>query len=461
MFPPFPQEIARHYCQKLISLIESKKIELRQSGRQSEERKDQGIMIGSLVCWDNKNNQRVILYAVSGNNKRLYSDCELSLLFTDKTFFVPSIVSSEAIEDALSENDKEIHELTDKINYLNQDIKINSENQILKSQRKALSLERTKLTDESLAKVFSLYTFTDFNRKQISLNDIISRHGRKLPPTGTGDCCAPKLLNYAFLKEFEPISMDEIYYGPDTTHKKNGSSYPPCDERCAYILPSILGLEILYRDKSIIVVNKPSGLLSVPGKGPEKSDSVEKRVHKMIPSSPEQCAVHRLDMETSGILVLALTKEAHRKLNEQFSSGLVSKKYTALLDGILYGKPQGHTELPFRLDTNNRPYQIYDKVNGKTGITDWKKIKVEKYKFPQNERTVTRIDFYPRTGRTHQLRLAASCPKELGGLGLPIAGDSLYGNCFPGERLMLHSSEIVFRHPISNEEIHIICPPTF
>ena len=454
MFPPFPQESARHYCQKLISLIESEKILLKQCGRESVERKGQGVMIGALVCWNEKEKRRIVLYAVSGNNKKLEPAYPLSLLFTEESIIVPSIVSSDEIDKALLENDKEIHELTEKINELTLVNKSSSE-------RKELIQKRTKLTDESLIKVFSLYTFTNYKHNKISLTEIISLHGGHLPPTGTGDCCAPKLLSYAFENNLEPVSMDEVYFGPDTKNKANGISYSPCDERCGYILPSILGIEILYRDNEIIVINKPSGLLSVPGKGEDKTDCAESRVRNLFPQAPKQPAVHRLDMETSGILVLALTTEAHRKLNEQFASGLVHKKYIALLDGILYGKNEGRTELPFRLDINNRPHQIYDKENGKLGITNWKKIGVENYHFPSGSRKVTRIEFSPLTGRTHQLRLAASCCKELGGLGLPISGDSLYDQCKRGERLMLHAAEITFKHPVSNEVMHISCPPDF
>ena len=257
--------------------------------------------------------------------------------------------------------------------------------------------------------------------------------------------------------------MDEVYYGRDTVHKKNGFSYPPCDERCGYILPSVLGIEILYRDKDIVVINKPAGLLSVPGKGGEKQDCAESRLQKLFPEAPRQCAVHRLDMETSGILVLALNPQSHRIMNEQFSAGLVQKKYIALLDGILYGKGNGRTELPFRLDTENRPHQIYDAVNGKIGITEWKKLKVEIYRNPVTNiaRRVTRIEFSPHTGRTHQLRLAASCPVESGGLGIPIVGDSLYGHLEAGERLMLHAKEISFQHPTSGRILNILCEPDF
>lgn len=454
MFPPFLQEAARHYCQKLISHIEAGQVLLKQCGRESQERKGQGIMLGSLVCWNKKTKRRIVLYAVSGNNKTLESIQPPESLFAEESIFVPSIVSPEEIESALEQNDLKIHELTKEINKLTL---VNKDS----SERKLLVSERTKLTDESLRKVFSLYTFTRFDKKEISLNEIINKHGSSLPPTGTGDCCAPKLLSYAFAKGLEPVSMDEVYYGRNTAHKISGISYPPCDERCGYILPFILGLEILYRDKDLIVVNKPSGLLSVPGKGKDKQDCAEARVRFLFQQAPEQCAVHRLDMETSGILVLALTKEAHRKLNESFANGQVRKKYIALLDGILRGKTEGRTELPFRLDPENRPHQVYDIQNGKLGITEWKKLGVEKLKTSQGEKKVTRMEFSPLTGRTHQLRLAASCPAEKGGLGIPIYGDSLYGTCGEGDRLMLHAAEIQFHHPTSGEMLHFKCKPDF
>ncbi len=458
MFPPFPQESARHYCNKLISLIEKGDVLLKQCGRESEERKGQGLMVGSLVCWENTDNggRRVVLYAVSGNNKQLEINSSDKNPFVEKSIFVPSLVSSEKIDEALAENDFEIHKLTDEINKLTLVNKTSP-------QRKKLIEKRTSLTDASLKNVFNLYSFTRYDGKKISLNEIIKLHNGHLPPTGTGDCCAPKLLSYAFERKLEPVSMDEVYFGRDTANKKNGVSYPPCDERCGYILPSILGLEILYRDNDIVVVNKPSGLLSVPGKGEDKQDCVEARVHNLFPQAPKQCAVHRLDMETSGILICALNAESHRILNDQFANGLVHKKYEALLDGVLHGKPEGRTELPFRLDVNNRPHQIYDAENGKLGITEWKKLGVTKNTAVESDGTAvfTRVEFTPLTGRTHQLRLAASCPVELGGLGLPIVGDSLYGTCREGQRLMLHAKEIQFYHPTSGRLMHIECKPEF
>lgn len=440
MFPPFPQELARHYCLNLISRIEKGDVKLIQIAKESEERKGQGLMIGSLVCWNCNLKKRVVLYAVSGNGKILKTDSEL----LDEVF-VPSIVLPEDVNKALSENDLEIHELTDKINSLPAG-----------NERTELIHQRTHLTDVSLSRVFSLYTFTRFDGKKITLNEIINEHAGKLPPTGTGDCCAPKLLSYAFANGLEPVSMDEVFFGKATKNKENGISYSPCDERCGYILPSILGLEILYRDNDIIVINKHSGLLSVPGRGEEKADSAESRAKFLFKDCINQPAVHRLDMETSGILVLARNKEAHRKLNEQFASGVVRKKYVALLDGILHGKPEGHIELKFRLDVENRPHQIYDEAEGKLGVTDWKKLGVETYTnyLSGESKKVTRIEFEPRTGRTHQLRLAASDPR---GLNIPIVGDSLYGKCIPGERLMLHAFYIEFFHPTSGEKMCFEC----
>ncbi len=448
MFPPFQQEIALHYLRQLQASLACGESSLVQVSKESAERKNQGIMLGCLVCYEPSTGLRKVLYASSGIAKELIVPSAYTV--------VSPIVSADKIEAALLENDKEIHDLTDKINDC-PDAQL----------KKELSDRRRTLTDQSLKKVFDLYTFTRFDGKKISLNEIIKKHGNKLPPTGTGDCCAPKLLSAAFAQKLVPVSMAEIYYGESKGNKEDGKVYPPCDERCGYILPDILGLEILYRDKDILVVNKESGLLSVPGRGEDKQDCAESRIHALFPEEigegackVNQCAVHRLDMETSGILIIALNKKAHAELNRQFAEGLVQKKYTALLDGILHGKPDGHIELKFRLDAENRPYQIYDEENGKLAITDWHKCGVETYENPLTgeKRKVTRIEFYPRTGRTHQLRLASS---DIHGLGIPILGDSLYGQKREGERLMLHSCQIEFLHPSSMKKMKIISSPPF
>lgn len=208
-------------------------------------------------------------------------------------------------------------------------------------------------------------------------------------------------------------------------------------------------LEILRTDPAFVVVNKVSGMLATPGRGADKTDSVTDRVRRMFPGCIVQPAVHRLDMDTSGLMVVARTAEAHRHLSLQFQNRQTKKRYIAVLDGVLAGDA-GTIELPFRLDLDNRPLQIHDEVHGKMGTTHWKKLAVE------NDRT--RIEFIPVTGRTHQLRLHASHEK---GLGIPIVGDPFYGTgTNPGE-LLLHACELTFAHPVTEEPLTFHSEPDF
>ncbi|WP_407400071.1 RluA family pseudouridine synthase [Treponema sp.] len=448
MFAPFDENLAFEACRKIISFLDENKIALEYTGRISQERADNGIMIGACLA-KNALGKVVLLYTVSGNARKIVDEKNL----TGGTFVAP-IVSIDAINDALYLNDDEIHKLTDEIN---------SETDICR--RNELKQQREKLTTESLSKVHDLYTFHCFDRKIKSLKEICAVTNKgKLPPTGTGDCCAPKLLDHCYKNGLMPLSMCEVYYGKDSETKKSGHVYSPCDERCGLILPEMLGLRILYRDDDIVVVDKQSGLLSVPGRGPEKEDSVETRFRRIYGDDVEikQPAVHRLDMETSGIMVLAFTKDAHRAMNMAFERGDVQKEYVALLDGVLVlkGVPQhGQNELYFRLDVDNRPHQIWDDVNGKKAITEWNILGVEKYIAPDGcRRDVTRIQYIPHTGRTHQLRLVSA---DSHGFGMPIIGDTLYGHCEPGERLMLHAKKITFPHPTTGEKVTFECKEPF
>jgi tRNA pseudouridine32 synthase/23S rRNA pseudouridine746 synthase len=208
-------------------------------------------------------------------------------------------------------------------------------------------------------------------------------------------------------------------------------------------------IDILYRDNDIIIINKPGGLLSVPGRGPEKQDCAATRLRLQTPEMISQPAVHRLDMYTSGLMVFAVTREAHRLLSGQFERRAIAKRYVALVDKIITGD-RGEIRLPFRLDTDNRPLQIYDPVQGKMGITYWQKL--------ATEGTSTRIEFTPLTGRTHQLRVHAAHPL---GLGAPIVGDSLYGTGKDGDQMMLHATYLRFLHPASNKQIEVSSPPPF
>lgn len=466
MFAPFKQDIARNYCEIALSLLDNKVLGLKQISRESEERKNQGIMLGSLVCYEKETNNQIILLAVSGIARQLVHEADGSNSFfynQEKFIIVDPLVSPAKIEEALLENDEEIHAITNTINKIKED----SDNKNLYEE---LVEKRTKLCSDSLKKVFDLYSFTCFNGSKITLNEIILQHGNKLPPTGTGECCAPKLLSYAFEHNLQPVSMDEVYYGQPSKSRECGKSYSPCDERCGYILPAILGLEILYRDEQIVVINKSSGLLSIPGRTEDKKDCVTSRLKNLFPQCIEQPSVHRLDMETSGLLVLALTKEAHRDLSIQFQNGNVNKEYIAILDGVLHkangnlapknGEKTGHMELKFRLDVDNRPHQIYDEEFGKNGITDWELLEVFSMKtsLDGEKHPVTKILFKPVTGRTHQLRLVSA---DSHGFGLPIVGDTLYGNCKPGERLLLHSCRLEFNHPQTKERMCFYCPEDF
>jgi len=200
-------------------------------------------------------------------------------------------------------------------------------------------------------------------------------------------------------------------------------------------------LSIIHRESTFVIVDKPGGLLAVPGRGPHKQDCVVNRAKQMIPEMISQPAVHRLDLPTSGLMLLAIDQATHTALSRQFEQRLVKKRYVALLDGIIK-KDQGIIELPFRLDPDHRPLQIHDPIRGKIGISHWKRLAVEKER--------TRVEFRPVTGRTHQLRIHAAHPL---GLGTPIVGDFLYGTGKDGDPMYLHACFLEFTHPQTGQRI--------
>ena len=280
-----------------------------------------------------------------------------------------------------------------------------------------------------------------------------------LPPGGTGDCCAPKLLQYAYQQGLKPVCMAEFWWGA-TTHtelRQHLNYYPACRGKCKPILTWMLqGLDVdpnpelqgvahlelntVYEDNDIVVVDKPSGMLSVPGRIDDYS--VETVMRQRY---PDAMIVHRLDMGTSGLLIVAKSSEAYHPLQEQFIKHQVKKKYVAMLEGR--GKKEevgGTVSLPLRPDPMNRPRQMVDMEHGKRAVTD--------YEFLSDDL----VALYPQTGRTHQLRIHCAHPD---GLGRPIVGDELYGT--KGDRLMLHASEIWFRHPITGQEMHLSSSPPF
>ena len=207
-------------------------------------------------------------------------------------------------------------------------------------------------------------------------------------------------------------------------------------------------LEVLHAEASFAVIVKPSGLLACPGRDPADFDSVQTRARQVFPHATGSILVHRLDQATSGLMVLGLTPEAHRNLSGQFERRQTEKVYVAVLDGDVACE-SGRIELPFRVDLENRPHQIYDPVRGKMGITRWRIMAREPGR--------TRVELRPETGRTHQLRVHAAHPL---GLGCPIAGDRLYGDPASAPRLLLHAESLVFSHPVTGTTTAwtVLCP---
>lgn len=374
----------------------------------------EGNMFGVLIA-QTKGGERKILYGFSGALSGTYNI----------PGYVHTLFSEKDYQEYMKKYDGEIHRLTEEIE--------NGEVQLKKKRR-----ELSKKAQEEYEKIFSYYTWN--GKKEHNLPP----HS----PTGTGECAGLKLINTALKKGWEIKGLAEFKYSSNSSELE---FFAPCERRCELLLPSMLGLRYIYLDEDIAVVDKPSGFLSVPGKGEDKIDSVSYRFHSLFPSSPLVAHAHRLDMDTSGLMVLAFSKEALKNLSQQFENRKVKKTYTALLEGVLEDT-EGDIDLPIRLDVENRPRQVVDFVNGKEAHTHFKRLSIEKI----DGKLYTRVLFFPHTGRTHQLRVHATY-----GLAHPIKGDNLYGHNENGERLYLQASSISFFHPRSKKEVTFSLPPDF
>ncbi|MFK7049710.1 RluA family pseudouridine synthase [Flavobacterium columnare] len=325
------------------------------------------------------------------------------------------------------------------------------ENQIL-----LLKEQRKKLSAQTQQRLFAEYSFLNRFGKTKSIGEIFNNN----PPAGAGECAAPKLLHYAFKKQLKPLCMAEFWWGqsPKSEVRKHKQFYPACKGKCEPILLGHMleGLEIdenpfynnpaegkdikiIYEDDYMLAINKPAEFLSVPGK--LVSDSVYERIKKKYPKATGPLVVHRLDMSTSGIMLIAKTEEIYIALQSQFIKRTVKKCYEAILDGLL-NSDSGFIDLPLRVDLEDRPRQMVCYEHGKPAQTSWEKISVQNNK--------TRVNFYPITGRTHQLRVHASHPS---GLNTAIVGDDLYGK--KADRLYLHAKSITFVHPITLNSLTI------
>jgi tRNA pseudouridine32 synthase / 23S rRNA pseudouridine746 synthase len=283
-------------------------------------------------------------------------------------------------------------------------------------------------------------------------------------PTGTGECCMPKLLNYAASQQLRPIAIAEFWWGSDGGDRRSGEFYGPCAPRCQPLLGFMLsglnqptlGFDLLFEDGWLIVVDKPSGLLSVPGRYVANQDSVLRRLQLARPDVAWR-SVHRLDQDTSGLLVVAKDPATAKHLQHQFQMGQVTKYYEALLTGVISEKT-GTIKLSLAPDEANRPYQIVDRQKGKPSQTRYRIITsvTAASVTAASVTSQTRIEFQPVTGRTHQLRVHAAI-----GLGAAIVGDRLYGQASEGERLHLHAKSIQFSHPVTASLISVVSPVPF
>ena len=375
---------------------------------------------------------------------------------------------------------------------------------------KSLQRKRKQMSDELQRWLFAAYRMLNAKGEERDLIDIFREYTHAMPPAGAGDCCAPKLLQYAYLHHLRPVCMAEFWWGesPTSEIRHHLHYYPACRSKCLPILTHMLkGLDVapnplaqkrhtaeprvLYADEYIMVVDKPAGMLSVPGKAEsvrsEFSDSANISVEEYFANNSKLKtqnskflkAAHRLDMDTSGLLVLARTEQAYVELQRQFASRETMKRYEAVLSGVptqnsklktqnSSAQPSGCLEaisLPLIADINDRPRQRVDMEHGKPALTLYNIVEVRAvdantavaYTTKKVDKRRTLVHLYPKTGRTHQLRVHCAHPL---GLACPILGDPLYG-LERADRMYLHAADLTFRHPVTGEMMHFLSPSGF
>lgn len=325
----------------------------------------------------------------------------------------------------------------------------------------ALRAER-KCRSEQLQKwLFGRFEMLNARGERCDLCDIFAPTAQRVPPAGAGECAAPKMLQYAFKEGLQPLAMAEFWQGrsPRGEVRRHGEFYPSCKDKCAPILGFMLqGLDIakpnhsrtaeptlIYEDEWLAVVSKPSGMLSVEGRS--ERWSVERWAKERMADAERVMVAHRLDMATSGVLLVAKSLDIYRALQRQFHARTVGKRYAALLRGEV-AADVGRIELPLAADYANRPCQRVDFECGKRAVTEFRVV--------ERRGGQTFVEFTPLTGRTHQLRMHAAHAE---GLNAPIVGDALYGR--RAERLCLHASQITFTHPATGERVEFEAPCDF
>ncbi len=375
--------------------------------------------------------------------------------------FVPPVFDRATFEQLCAEQGPRITQLDRDI------VTMRTAHNVAAAQLRATIAEQRERSRALHAELLATYCMRNAQGETTTLAHLFAPG---LPIGGAGDCAGPKLLAAAFAMDATPLALAEFWWGasPPGGGRQHGVFYPACRGRCGKILPFMLeGIDcepapdvgmkavaddappVLYADDALMVVDKPCGLLSVPGRGPRRQDSVEHRLQQRLQLRDASWPrlVHRLDVATSGLLVAAMHKEAYVAMQRQFSQRSVTKRYIALLCRNLE-QSRGTVDLPLRVDLDDRPRQIHCERHGRPSLTDWEVLEHHEHR--------CRVALYPKTGRTHQLRVHAAHPQ---GLDAPIVGDLLYG--FGGERLMLHAESITFAHPLTNERMTFRSPCPF
>ncbi len=340
-----------------------------------------------------------------------------------------------------------------------EEAELQKEIDIFEEQIQELKDKRKGLSQQLQQQLFEHYTFLNAKKEKKNLLDIFEAFGADVPPAGAGECAAPKLFQYAFKNNYEPIELIEFWWGPSPNSqiRVQGNCYPSCRSKCEPILHHMLSatlseapprlndddrlpeIQVLYQDEHLAVINKPFDVLSVPGR--VRSLSVADYLPTLFPKAERPMLAHRLDRATSGILLVAMNQDVYVALQKQFTRRLVHKKYIAVLEGAIESK-SGIIDLPLRVDLDNRPQQMVCFEHGLPATT--------RYEVLSEENGRTRIAFYPITGRTHQLRVHAAHPL---GLNVPILGDDLYGE--KAVRLHLHANTIRFTHPVTGKMMNV------
>ncbi|MEZ4910549.1 MAG: RluA family pseudouridine synthase [Saprospiraceae bacterium] len=387
-------------------------------------------------------------------NKELRKQIRLSRDFSKE---MESRLNNESIHDHYILKDRKKH-------WNNILTQIESQLQPVEVVLDKLKKERKDRSVKLQNKLFESYNFLNVKGESKNLIDIFVNGRKIIPPSGSGECTAPKLLQYAFKNRLTPITMAEFWWGksPDSEIRVHNNFYPACTGKCKPILSHMLdgfnvaknplkiddnltSLDVIWEDPYILVINKPANFLTVPGK--DTQHSVLTILKKIYPHASGPLIVHRLDMSTSGILVVAKTKDVHQHLQNQFSKRKIKKMYTAILEKTP-SIQSGDINLPLRVDIDNRPKQLVCFQFGKTAQT--------RIEMDTEDKTYIRVFLFPITGRTHQLRVHCADKR---GLNAPIKGDDLYGSV--SDRLYLHATEITFLHPVTSKTIHLRSEPPF